>query len=82
MIPPASFIDTPWWEVLGAELRAERLTGETWIDRLALAYQLVRCPDSLTAGQLERQQDMVDRALGRKFLTTTETVGFTPEGRL
>lgn len=71
--PPLSYIDPAWWEVLGAELRAERLSGEAWIDRLALAYRIVRRPDSLSAGQLERQQDMIDRAFGRKFYTTKPT---------
>ena len=69
--PPLSFIDAAWWEVLGAELRAERLTGEAWTDRLALAWRLVRAPESLTPRQLERQEDMIERALGRRFYTTT-----------
>lgn len=74
MRPPVSFIDTAWWEVLGAELRAERLSGEAWIDRLALAYRIIRRPESLSARQLERQQDMIDRALGRKFYQTTPSI--------
>lgn len=59
--PPAGYINAAWWEVYSAPLRAERLTLEEWIDQLAAAWQLVRIPESLTARQLERQQDMVDR---------------------
>lgn len=69
-LPPAGFIDAAWWEVYGAELRASHLTQQEWIDRVALAYRLVRMRGSLTRRQLERQDDMVDRALGRKFYPT------------
>lgn len=69
--PPAGFIDAAWWEVYGARLRAEQLAREAWIDALALAYRIVRMPASLDARQLAMQQDMIDRALGRKFYTTT-----------
>lgn len=69
-LPPAGYIDAAWWEVYGAELRAEQLTLEAWVDALAMAYLLVRMPESLTPRQLERQQNMIDRALGRIFLPT------------
>lgn len=67
---PPDWVDAPWWEVMSAPLRAERLSGEAWIDQLALAWCLVRRPESLTAKQLATQVDMVDRLLRRKFLTT------------
>lgn len=74
--PPAGFIDAAWWEVYGAPLRAERLSQEAWIDALAMAYRIVRRPEGLSPEQLVRQQDMVDRSLGLKFLTTTPLPGW------
>ena len=68
--PPPGWIDAPWWQVYGAPLRAEQLSGEAWIDQLALAWCLIRRPESLTAAQLARQIDMHDRLLGLKFLPT------------
>lgn len=68
--PPIGYIDAAWWEVFGAELRAEHLTQQAWVDALALAYRIIRTPASLTLEQLAAQQDMIDRCLGRKFFKT------------
>jgi hypothetical protein len=67
---PPPWIDAPWWEVYGAQLRAEQMTREAWIEKLAKAWCLIRIPASLTPGQLAEQIDMQDRLLGRKFHPT------------
>lgn len=71
---PPAWIDASWWEVYGAELRAAELSRQDWINRLALAWCLVRVPESLTAAELAQQEDYTDRLMGRKFYTTTEIV--------
>lgn len=69
-LPPAGYIDAAWWEVYGARLRAEPMTRAAWVDALALAWQLVRIPESLSPAQREIQDDMTGRLTGRTFLPT------------
>jgi hypothetical protein len=58
-----------------AEQAAEHVARRAWIDGLAAKYGIVRLAASLTPEQLAAQADWVDRATGRKFLTT-EPIGF------
>lgn len=68
---PPAWVDAPWWEVYGAQLRAAELTQRAWINALARAWCLVRVPGALAPQELADQEDYVDRLLGRKFYTTT-----------
>lgn len=58
-----------------ARLDAEVADRRAWINELAARYGIVRLAASLTAEELAAQQDMVDYALGRKFMTTTPLPG-------
>jgi hypothetical protein len=69
-VPNPGWVDAPWWEVMGAQLRAESMTGQVWIDKLAAAWCIVRSPESLTIRQLGEQTDMIERMMGRRFYTT------------
>jgi hypothetical protein len=73
--PPPGWVDAPWWEVYGAELRAAYLTRQDWIETLARAWGLVRREDCLSGRQLDGQREYVARLLGEKFLPTTPLPG-------
>lgn len=64
------WVNAPWWEVYGAQLRAEDADRAAWVDAIARAWCLVRTPDALSPAQLADQTDMVDRLFGRKFYRT------------
>jgi hypothetical protein len=77
-----AWIDAPWWEVYGAELRAHELTQRQWINALAKAWGLVRREDSLAnVGEVLEQRDYVARLLGRKYFHTYAMPPWQPFGR-
>lgn len=62
-----------------AKLDAEIAARRAWIDDIAARHGVVRLAESITPAEREAQQDRIDYALGRKFLTTTPLPGFRIE---
>lgn len=66
---PPPYINAPWWEVIGAELRARELSQRAWVNELAAKWGLVRRADSLTRTESADQEDMIRVTTGEIFRT-------------